>query len=528
MAMAALWAGGCGQPGPTGATASGSHKAVRLAVGWSGHTNPPTAATEAMRQALNAYGREQTPRAAVFFAYFPPSDWTPSNPRQFNPDPAREAAAAREVQAIAGKMPTIGCRAQPLTADGTLLDGGVSVLLLGGAQAEVEPFSVDIENDRRKTGADLGQAAANVPDLKLLLTLAEPTLSFETDDGVQPGDFIDGLHTSLPEETVVFGGNSMLTPGAGLAGKQFVRGQPVNGKLVALAVGGPIEIRAVSTNEFKPVGQPMRVSDAQDSWVVKLNNKPAAEMYRRAVDLPVDQPLSRDWMHPLGVQVGRDTLLLRMIVNWVADDGKDAYGRETQLPPGALQFAAPIPTGSKVVAMTGGDSPTAIYDSARQAVRTVLADLRTEDTELGLLLLSDCCTRGMRLRTVSAADSDEVTQGVLSAMNQERIPLFGWYAFGELGPLDTTLDKPNLYHQQHVLLAAGVAVPNVPDPEPSTQPTTQPVDQDDTPATQPTSQPATTPPPDETESSSAPTTQPAEDPAENSAPTTQPTSQPAR
>lgn len=63
----------------------------------------------------------------------------------------------------------------------------------------------------------------------------------------------------------------------------------------------------------------------------------------------------------------------------------------------------------------------------------------------------------MRLRTFGTSSNDEVTEAILPAMESE-IPLFGFYAWGELGRIKGDYEKLSHQYQQHTFVSAVLAV----------------------------------------------------------------------
>ena len=70
-----------------------------------------------------------------------------------------------------------------------------------------------------------------------------------------------------------------------------------------------------------------------------------------------------------------------------------------------------------------------------------------------LCILSDCCARGMRLRMFGKGKEDEVTQSVLPALKLP-VPVFGFYAWGEIGPIKGEYQGLSHQYQQHTFVSA--------------------------------------------------------------------------
>ena len=420
---------------PSKAVTSGTPETVRFAVAWSTNGDPNAAGTEAVNRAIEALGC--APKGIIFYTYFQEPDFIPADATAVMPDVEAEDAVAKAIFAVCGEeIPNIGCRARSLINPGTMLKNAVAVLAIGGDKASVGTMAVPIQDDRLRTGQAIGREMKKVNDLSVVIALAEPRLSFEAKEGVSVEDFIRGTLATLGPDVTLFGGNSMVdgTETGGLAGKQFLKGNPLYGHVVAMGIGGPLKTFANHTNEFTPSEQTVTVTDVNDKWVVTFDDKPAMEVYRQVRGMAETEALTSDWQHPTGVVVGENKVYLRMILDWIDKDGKNMKGEDSDLPPGSLKFVAPIVKGSQVKILSGGSDAKAIVASAQAGVSETIAEAKAANVEPALCLLSDCCARGMRLRMFRGkGNDDEVTEAIVPAMGGKEFPLFGFDAWGELG-----------------------------------------------------------------------------------------------
>ena len=154
--------------------------------------------------------------------------------------------------------------------------------------------------------------------------------------------------------------------------------------------------------------------------------------------------------------IGDDREYVRMILDWLDAEGNDKDGTPSELPPGSLCFVAPVVEGTEVKILRGGDDPGTIVASAREGIEGTMAAVREVGAEPAICLLSNCCARGMRLRTFGDGQ-DEVPEAILPAMDAE-IPLFGFYAWGELGRIHGTYQNLAHQYQQHTFVTAVLAV----------------------------------------------------------------------
>jgi hypothetical protein len=442
------------------AVRSGSPKTVQFAVAWSDEVNPIRAGEQAARAAIDSL--ECPVKAVVFYAYYQDPDFVPDEGSQATAckaDLAAEQAVAAAVAEACGDVPSLGCRARCLTNGGTLVKNSVAVLAIGGERASVAAAAVPILDDRRQSGRQVAEVVKVVKDLSLVLALAEMRLSFEAKEGVSVEDFIRGVLDNCPEGVSLFGGNSMPDDMAAkdLAGAQFFAGQALKGYIVVLGIGGPVKAFGNHANEFRPCGDIVTVTETKDKWIVTLDDQPAMEVYRKLRGMAVEDKLTSDWQHPIGVVIGDEKEYLRMILNWVDADGKDKDGQPSDLPPGSLCFVAPVVDGTKIRILGGGDDARAIVASAQLGMAETLQEASAANAEPALCLLSNCCCRGMRLRTFGSGSDDEVTEAILPAMETE-FPLFGFYAWGELGRIKGEYQDLSHQYQQHTFVSAVLAI----------------------------------------------------------------------
>ena len=433
-----------------------------FSTGQSTRPNAGAAAREATRRAIA--GLQGKPLQGVVFTVFYPRDPSSSVAGAL-PDRAAEEAAARAVANVVGVIPNVGLRARGMTQAGTALRGGVSVLAIGGSGVECRAISTPIFRNRHRTGKRLASELTRLDGVQLAICLSEMSLNFETGDDIDPDAFLKGLFQNLPASTVVWGGNAMndpsLSPSRGLAGRQFFRGAPVNGRVVAMGVSGAMTMVSSVSHEFRSAGPPVHVTGVQGEWVTTLNKKPALSVYLRAIGEQSPGVLSSDWGHGVAVCLrGRGKRQhVQMMEDWIDADQCDRQGRPQDLPAGAIRFSQPIPLRTVVQPIVGGDSATAILRSANQAIVSGTDQIRRQGKTPALVLLANCCTRGMRLRELTTSGADPIRQGILPTQRRgQPLPVFGFYTFGGIGPIGGTYKHTDHQFQQHTLITTVVGV----------------------------------------------------------------------
>jgi hypothetical protein len=447
-----------------GVAVSGRPETAQFATGWCVNDDPAVAAETAMQAAQEALGCEA--KGFVFYTYYQPEGYTPEGPTAFKAAPNKELEAAVKINELAGGVPNIGCQARALTNGGTLLTDAVAVLAIGGEQIDIAATSTPIDDDRLKTGKNLAAAVKDVENLKIVVALAEPKLSFEAKEGVSVEDFIKGVIADTPEGVTLFGGNAMPNPGEWGTATQFINGKAINGHIVAMGIGGPLKVYANHTNEFAASEETVEVTKAIDKWIVELDGKPAEEVYRGLRGMDDDEEFTWDWQHPVGVVVAEDKVYLRMVLNRVKEDGTVAKEDEAataevaslDVPAGSLRLVAPVVEGTKIKALKGGDDAREIVLAAEEGILESIKAAKADNADPALALLSNCCARGMRLRTFREGNDDEVIEAIVPAMGEEVFPVFGFYAYGELGPISGEYQGMKHQYQQHTFVSAVVAI----------------------------------------------------------------------
>ena len=437
--LAVVLAGCARVPATPACARAGSPASAAFAVGWCTNEDPAIAGESAAVDALQALGCPA--KGLVFYEYFPKMAKDKEGKDKEVPDTEKEKRVLPGVSAAAKGVPTIGCRARSLVNGGTMLTNTVAVLAIGGDKIACKTVKAPLGDDRLAVGKAIADGLKDLKDLKLVFALSEMKLSFETKEGVSVEDLIRGVLEGAGKSAVLFGGNCMPNDSeTDKGGVQFLDGQALSGCVVAMGIGGPIAVYANHTNEFTPSAETLTVTKAKDKWVYELDGKPAADAYRQVRGMKPDEELTSDWQHPIGVIVAPDKVYLRMVLE---ENKKDK----------ALRFVAAVPEGTKVKILKGGADAAAILASAREGI--VESVRKAGDAKPLVALISDCCARGMRLRAFRKASECEVRQAILPALGKRAgVPIFGFYAWGELGPIAGPFNGLGCMYQQHTFVSA--------------------------------------------------------------------------
>jgi len=425
---------------PPDAARAGDPTSVALAVAWCTDADPEKAGQTAAANAIQALGCPA--KGIVFYEFFPKMAKDKAGKDKEVPDTDREKKVLPGVRAAAKDVPVIGARARSLVNGGTKLTDTVAVLAIGGEKVACKAVKEPLADARFAVGRNLAQNLKGVGDLKIIFALSEMNLSFDTKANVSVEDLIRGVQETAGREIVLFGGNCMPNDyETDKGGVQFFNGEVLAGHVVALGVGGPLAVAANHHNEFEPSTDIVTVTKAEDKWVYELDGRPAPEVYRLVRGMRPTEEFTSDWQHPVGVVVAPFKVYLRMVL---------AEDKEKK----ALQFVAPVPVGTRLKILKGGADGAAILASAQKGTRDMLA--KAGGAKPLAVLLSDCCARGMRLQQFGKPGDCEIRGGVLPALGRGNagVPIFGFYAWGELGPIAGPFNGLNCMYQQHTFVSA--------------------------------------------------------------------------
>ncbi|MEE8451234.1 MAG: FIST N-terminal domain-containing protein [Thermoguttaceae bacterium] len=423
----------------------GDAKAVAFGVAWCENEDPAIAAKTAVTEAIEKLGCD--PKGLIFYEYYPKTvtvtnDAGDEEEKEI-PDAEKDKLVLPAIRGVIDSIPMIGCRARSLVSGGTMLQNTVAVMAIGGTDISCKAIKTELVADRKAVGAAIAEGVKDVADLKLIMALSEMNLSFDTTPGISVEDFIRGALDVVGKDVTLFGGNCMPNDYPDdKGGVQFIDDEVLEGHVVALGIGGPIAVHANHTNEFELSEKTVEVTKTDDKWILELDGRPTAEVYRELRGMKPEDPFTSDSQHPIGVIVTEDEskVYLRMVLEERADDG-------------ALRFVAAVPEGTKIKILIGGFDAQAILDSAAEGITESLN--KAGDAEPLVAILSDCCARGGRLREFRSAGECEIKDAILPALGDKAgFPIFGFYAWGELGPIAGEFGGLTCMYQQHTFVSA--------------------------------------------------------------------------
>ena len=298
-----------------------------------------------------------------------------------------------------GDVPLVGC-----TTDGEISstlsfqEDSIGVMLfLGDGLVARAAFSDDLSDPVAATRRIVEDAAfPGVP--KVCLALPESL-------AVDAIALIAGLQQALPAGTVLVGGT---------AGDQwrFEKTLQFCGRRIAtrgmaiLMLGGDIEIGVGVSSGWTPLGRVGRVTRAEGPVVYEIDGAPAVEFYREYLGHHVEPNPE----FPTLVLEGEGEGYLRAPFRYEAETG-------------AITYTSAVPTGAGVQVTT---APTGdILDACRSSVRQATIG----GGAFGAIAIS-CAARKQILGT----RTPEECRILRDALGPD-VPVFGFYAYGEIAPL---------------------------------------------------------------------------------------------
>lgn len=335
------------------------------------------------------------------------------------------------VEEASGGVPLVGCStAGEIHADGPA-DAGAVCVAFGGPGFQVSTACVPAVSGRlREAGAEAAACLGDVGDAAHRVLLLLP----------------DGL--AGDQQEIVRGAYSVAGAGVPLVGgcagddlrmvatRQFHGARVVDNGIVAAAIGSDAPLGIGVRHGWRPVGEPMLVTHSESSRVLRIDERPALDVYLERLQAPAEvradpEAFTRYALtHPLGLARREHEEQVRFVA------GADFAER-------SLLTIAGVPQGGLVWLMEGDrDSVLHATDTACQDALRPLGDA----PPLGMVVF-DCIAR----RGVLADEGiqQEVRRVVGHAAGA---PVAGFYTYGEIARVRGIT---GFHNQTLVVLAVG-------------------------------------------------------------------------
>jgi hypothetical protein len=238
---------------------------------------------------------------------------------------------------------------------------------------------------------------------------------------------------ALGPRVAVFGGGAVPDyPIAApwLGGTQFFGAQVEEDSLPMLLLSGPLHVSVGVRHGWTPVGKTAVVTRSKAETVYEIDGEPVVDFYRHYLGT-TGEPAMAIPLAILDDETGR--YYLRAPMAWDEEEGSAA-------------FFGSVPEGSVVqVAMASTDD---ILGGTELSVEEALAGF-PRDREPEGALISACATRNWLLGSRTSSELDIITTGLGSD-----VPVAGFYAFGEIAPLQLTA-APKFHNETCVTVLIG-------------------------------------------------------------------------
>lgn len=337
-------------------------------------------------------------------------------------------ALASGLAAAAPGVPMIGCSTAGELSDVGAGDTGVVVTAFGGGDFTIETAvardAARSLHDAGAAAATAGRAVADAPHRVLLL-------------------LSDGL--SGDQEEVVRGAYSTLGAGTRLVGgcagdglrmqrtHQLYGDEVLTNAIVAVGIGSPAPIGIGVEHGWQPVGERLLVTESSDNRVLRLDDRPALDVYLEMLDAPPEAHTDHEAFtafaitHPLGLE-RRTGVEVRFI-------GDADF--ETR----SLQCIAGVPQGELAWVLEGDES--SVLHATEDACTTARTELGDHDA-LGLVAFDCIARRGVLGDAGLGAEVDRIRSAFPGA------PLAGFYTYGEFARVTGTRG----FHNQTLVVMA--------------------------------------------------------------------------
>ena len=368
---------------------------IKAAVGRSNNSNALKAGAEACQQALKEVGDK-----ANLIIVFSSSKYN-------------QQRMLDGVRLISQEIPLVGCSTSGEITNEGPVSKCVAVMAL---QADKINFTIGLGNGAEKNSFLAGkQAAQKVKEksrerVSLLIMLMEGL----AENGAAT---VRGVQDVFGKNFPIIGGSA----GDDFAFKktyQYYNSQVLNNKVIAIGFSGDFSFGVGVKHGWEPIGLSMKVTKAEGSKLITINDRPALSIYEdyfgKKVKELIKEPIAKmAYTYPLGMSIeGSNEFLIRDVV--IANKQ------------GEITCAAEIPQGSNIRLMLG-DQERAI-EAARQAAKNAKDQLK--DHQPRVIFVFDCMARN---KLLGSRIAEEIT--AIQEVLGRKVPLVGFYTYGEQAPL---------------------------------------------------------------------------------------------
>ena len=275
------------------------------------------------------------------------------------------------------------------------------------------------EVEDREALARLGEVVGADKSLRAVLFLADP-FSVPAASVVSMLSELPRVVPGLKKMNVVGGlASASASPGSNVL---VLNDQVMRAGGIGVAISGDVTIDTVVSQGCRPIGTPFLVTAARRNIIQRLGGRKALDVIREVVDALDERT--------------RSLLTKGMFIGRVVDEYKERFGRGDFLirsVMGVDQSSGAIAVGDTVKVGQTVQFHVRDAETAREDLELLLTALRLYSPAAGGLLFT-CNARGTRLFESPDHDANAI-RGVLRTATDEPVPLAGFFAAGEFGPV---------------------------------------------------------------------------------------------
>ncbi|MBI4313890.1 MAG: FIST C-terminal domain-containing protein [Candidatus Omnitrophica bacterium] len=389
-----------------------------MGVGSSKKADSYQAGREAAAQAISHMGLSSADFAFVFAS------------ARFDPE-----ALLKGIRSVTKEAALVGCStAGEITSEGPAKRSVVIMAVQSDKLTATPGIGLRLDATPRETGEEAawGPSRAKVPSPHLFLMFP---------DGVSGNvaEALRGVQTTLGRSFPIAGGASgddFLFKKTYQYHNDKVYSNAVAGSLLA----GPISIGIGARHGWRPLGKPRLVTRAMANVVRELDGKSAVNIYQEyfgkgAQELTRESLARMSIIYPLGMPIeGEEEYLLRNVLKMT--------------PQGDLVYTGEVPEGSSVRLMMG--SKKHALTAARVAAERAMISLRNKAPRLALVFSS-----ASRARLFGRGAEAEIK--CIQAVVGRKVPLAGFYGYGEIAPLSSERYLGQAHYHNETLVVLVIA-----------------------------------------------------------------------
>ena len=343
----------------------------------------------------------------------------------------------RGVTSVTREAPLIGCStAGEILAEGPSRRSVVAMAIRSDTLQIACGLGVAVGENPREAGR---QAAAAVSKGKP----ADPHAFLMFPDGLSGNgaEVIRGVQDVLGLSFPIAGGSAADDFGFTRT-IQYFDGRAYGNSVPGILLAGPITVGIGARHGWQPLGKPRRVTRAEGNIVQELDGDLAVNLYetyfgKAAASLKSESLADMTILYPMGMPIPEEEEY--MLRNVLRVDRS-----------GSLVYAGEVPEGSEVRLMMG--SKKKALEAAHRAAEQAKAALGDRPASFGLVFSS--CSRS-RLFGRQGEKEIQIIRQTLG----ERVPLIGFYDYGEQAPLTAAGFRGRSYFHNETLVVVAVAAP---------------------------------------------------------------------